>query len=202
MQAKYFTIPGINGSGHDHWQTKWERQYPNFKRVEQRDWTFPNKDAWASALERQLRQHSNESNEPIILVAHSMGVHTVAQLAKNFNIKIAGALLVAPPNVKKLEENGLVKGYLPQALDQLPFPSIVVASNNDPYATIEESKEYAEAWGSEFINIGNKGHINADAGLGLWRQGVLLLNQLLSDSAKKKYYSYEEIANNNVSVFY
>jgi predicted alpha/beta hydrolase family esterase len=39
----------------------------------------------------------------------------------------------------------------------------------------------ASAWGSDFIDCGAAGHLNADSGLGNWPQGQALLNELLKD---------------------
>ena len=33
--------PGLNGSGPDHWHTRWERAFPEFQRVQQADWDHP-----------------------------------------------------------------------------------------------------------------------------------------------------------------
>jgi len=62
----------------------------------------------------------------------------------------------------------------------LPFPSIVVASRNDPYADIAWSRTCATAWGSELVDIGDAGHINAASGLGEWPQGLALLQRLIA----------------------
>jgi hypothetical protein len=37
---------------------------------------------------------------------------------------------------------------------------------------------WAGRWGSEFVNVGALGHINADSGLGDWRLGLSLLRRL------------------------
>jgi predicted alpha/beta hydrolase family esterase len=38
-QTNFLTVPGLGSSGTNHWQTLWEKQYPNnFKRVEQENW--------------------------------------------------------------------------------------------------------------------------------------------------------------------
>jgi predicted alpha/beta hydrolase family esterase len=63
-------------------------------------------------------------------------------------------------------------------LNKLPFPSITVMSSNDVYVTIDRAKEFSTAWGSELINIGNAGHINADSNLGFWEFGLELLDRL------------------------
>ena len=39
-------------------------------------------------------------------------------------------------------------------MEQLPFRSIVVASNNDEYVTLAQARAYANAWGSEFVELG------------------------------------------------
>ena len=60
----------------------------------------------------------------------------------------------------------------PQAL---PFRSLLLASHNDPYCSFEQAQALATAWGSEFMDLGTRGHINAASGLGDWPQGHALL---------------------------
>ena len=62
--------------------------------------------------------------------------------------------------------------------NRLPFPSIAVASTDDPYVTLERSAELAHAWGSELVNIGPAGHVNSASGLGDWPAGFALLERL------------------------
>ena len=64
-------------------------------------------------------------------------------------------------------------------LVRLPFPSIVVASENDEYVSLERAREFARAWGSEFRGIGGAGHINSTSGLGTWAEGRAMLKGLL-----------------------
>jgi predicted alpha/beta hydrolase family esterase len=56
-----------------------------------------------------------------------------------------------------------------------------VASLNDPYLSLNRAQYFAEKWGSEFINIGKKGHINSDSKLGFWEEGQLILQKLLNE---------------------
>ncbi|HET7812567.1 MAG TPA: alpha/beta hydrolase, partial [Steroidobacteraceae bacterium] len=58
-------------------------------------------------------------------------------------------------------------------------PSIVVASRNDPYGTLDFARGCAQAWGSRFVDIGDAGHINAASGLGDWAAGHELLGELV-----------------------
>ena len=61
---------------------------------------------------------------------------------------------------------------------RLPFRSIVVASRDDQYITMDRAREYAAAWGSELVDLGDAGHINAASGLGTWAVGYGLLQRL------------------------
>lgn len=63
----------------------------------------------------------------------------------------------------------------------LPFPSVVVASTDDPYANFAFASTCAEAWSSGLVNVGAKGHINSESGLGTWTEGLVLLRELAAD---------------------
>jgi predicted alpha/beta hydrolase family esterase len=65
-------------------------------------------------------------------------------------------------------------------LMKMPFPTIVVASTNDPMVVEPRSRVFAEAWGAEYRVIGAKGHINADSGLGDWPEGQAWLDELIA----------------------
>jgi hypothetical protein len=65
-------------------------------------------------------------------------------------------------------------------MDRLPFPTIVVASENDEYVSLERATQFARAWGGRLVNIGPLGHINSASGLGDWPRGRALLNELLT----------------------
>lgn len=38
--------------------------------------------------------------------------------------------------------------------------------------------QLAEAWGSEYVLLGARGHIGSAAKLGMWKEGLALLNKL------------------------
>jgi len=87
-------------------------------------------------------------------------------------------LLVASPNPDGPDFPKEAVGFSPLPLKPLAFPSIVVASSNDPYGSLEFAMSAATAWGSRFVNIGPAGHINSQSGLGEWNEGMSLLQQL------------------------
>jgi predicted alpha/beta hydrolase family esterase len=70
-----------------------------------------------------------------------------------------------------------MKSWRQPVLQKLPFPSICVASSDDPFCALPVAKRMAGAWGSDWVEIGAKGHINADSGLGAWPQGRELLTR-------------------------
>lgn len=172
----FLTVPGLASSGPQHWQTIWEEQYPEvFSRVMQQNWDWPVKDEWVPQLQRQIAALT----QPTVLVAHSLGCITVAHWAQEFRSDlIKGALLVAPADAELSKRLNFVVGFKPIPTKALPFKSVVVASTNDIYASIGRSKLFADHWGSTFINVGKKGHINAVSGLGDWREGKEILSQL------------------------
>jgi hypothetical protein len=61
----------------------------------------------------------------------------------------------------------------------LPFPSILVASDDDLYSTIAASRHLAQQWWSRFFNAGAAGHISTESGYGPWLEGEALLQELI-----------------------
>jgi predicted alpha/beta hydrolase family esterase len=178
---RILNIPGYGGSGKDHWQSHWDNEFKNIERIEQDNWDNPQLDLW---LER-LNQSIQESQHDCILVAHSLGCALIAHWASKHSTNtalnnIVGALLVAPADVdseKHTPEE--VRNFAPMPTATLPFKSIVVASDNDPYVSVERAEYFAKAWGSEFIQFGSYGHINAESKLSSWDFGKDLLKGLI-----------------------
>lgn len=186
MKKIFLTIPGIHGSDDNHWQSLWEKRYRNFKRVNQINWDHPDASEWVKALDEKISRHPHHA---IYLIAHSMGCHTVARWAAQSDRHVAGALLVAPPNVEKLEADGRVTGYANRKAIKLPFNSILIASSNDVYASTETAKAYAKAWGSYYLNIGEAGHINSNSGIGQWEDGLRFLHFLQTQNLNQPHSS-------------
>jgi predicted alpha/beta hydrolase family esterase len=63
----------------------------------------------------------------------------------------------------------------------LPFRSIVVGSDNDPFCSAERAQQLARDWSVRWMGLGAAGHINADSSLGDWPEGHTLLQTLLKD---------------------
>ena len=174
MSPTVLTLPGINGSGPQHWQSLWEQAHPDFQRVQQRDWDHPDCAEWTTVLETAVRN----AGPQVVLVAHSLACLVIAHWAASAHSPIKAALLVAPPDCNGPNFPKEAIGFTATPAQAFGFPSTVVISDNDPYGSTEHATRVAKAWGSNVVNIGHFGHINADSGLGDWPQGLELLNQL------------------------
>jgi hypothetical protein len=168
-------LPGLHNSDPRHWQSRWEAQDDTLLRVIQDDWTAPHCADWIAKLDQALAL----TEADMFLVAHSAGCALVAHWAVGGSSRcVRGALLVAPSDPEAPGFPSGPAGFAPIPMLRLPFPSIVVASSNDPYVTLSRAKTFATAWGSEFVMIGEAGHINSASGLGNWEKGLMLLNIL------------------------
>lgn len=67
-------VPGLNNSCAEHWQSRWEWQYPWFHRVNLGMWSGPDRNIWVQRLDQAIRA----AGQPVILVAHSLGCLAVA----------------------------------------------------------------------------------------------------------------------------
>jgi prephenate dehydrogenase len=175
--ATVLVVPGWQNSGPLHWQTLWEQQNPIFLRVQQRDWDTPHREWWLQRITEEVRQ----APAPIVFAAHSLGCIAVAHWVEQAQAelgKIKGALLVAPADVDRGDSPVQLNDFRPVPKHLLPFPSIVVASHDDPYLAMERAREMARTWGSRFVDAGAAGHINGDSGLGDWPEGKRLLRHL------------------------
>lgn len=172
MTCDVLILAGLWDSGPQHWQTHWEHQHPEFTRVRHRDYNSPLCHEWVVELDAAIAGCEG----PPVLVAHSLGCVLAAQWARSGSaLKVAGAFLVAPSDIDTPTYPVDANGFKPMPLEKLPFPSIVVASSNDEYVTIKRARQFAEAWGSRFVEIGPAGHINGDSGYVEWPEGEKML---------------------------
>lgn len=173
--TKILLLPGLGDSDPGHWQSRWERANPLWRRVVQRDWERPVYDDWRAALETAVAA----SGPDTVLVAHSLGCLLVNRWAAQTGLTIRGAMLVAPPDPHRPGFPPQVSGFAELPLRRLPFATLVVASGDDPYAAPGFARRCAEAWGGRLVELGNAGHINTASGHGAWPQGRALLDELL-----------------------
>jgi len=168
-------VPGLGGSGPDHWQTRWRARLPTARSVEQADWDRPALTQWTGAIVAAC----GAATRPVLLIAHALGVTTLAHAALALApFDVRGAFLVAPPSDDFLEASAFSR-FAPNPRAPLPFASLVVASRDDPYGSIDSARDLARVWGSDFIDAGLAGRVNVASGHGPWPEGLMILARLL-----------------------
>lgn len=179
VRPTVITVPGLNGSGPSHWQSLWERERRDTVRADLGTWNTPHRNSWVTRLDQAIRQ----AQAPVVLVAHSLGCVAVAWWAalspQPYGWPVAGALLVAPADVDRADAPAEIAGVAPTPQQPLPFPSILVGSQDDPWMAADRARSLAAAWGSLYVDAGPAGHINAASGLGRWPAGQDLLDRVL-----------------------
>jgi predicted alpha/beta hydrolase family esterase len=161
-------LAGINDSGPGHWQNHWLKRLGGTW-VEHLVWSRPKASDWVADLQLTLQS----LHGPKVVMAHSLGCLTLSRwVEKHQDPNIRGAFLVAPPDPTSPSYPKEALGFGDPFDIAFPFPSVLVASQDDPYASLDYSERLAEKWGSEFLDVGKKGHINLGSRLGSWDEGL------------------------------
>ena len=175
MHCPVLVVPGIGNSGPTHWQSIWQARQPEWHRLQVEDWDRAACDDWVSALERQVASRGKDT----VIVAHSLGCLAVAHWAVRHAAQIRGALLVAVPDPAAPAYPATAAfGFSPLPAKRLLFSSTIVASSDDPYGSLGHARACAHTWGSRLVEVGPRGHLNADSALGDWPEGYRLLEKL------------------------
>lgn len=174
-------VPGLGGSGPEHWQTFWEKAFPSFQRVQQPDWDKPVYSEWAARLTEAVEK----SSRPVVLVAHSLGTSLTMRWSLDNPAparRVAGAFLVAPTDRDRFDgqPGSAAQGFGKMILKRLPFPSTVVASRDDDRVSFVRAHAFASAWGSTLVDAGNLGHMGSAAKLGVWPFGLVCFGQFIA----------------------
>ncbi|MER8031640.1 alpha/beta hydrolase [Streptomyces bauhiniae] len=172
---RFLTVPGYTGSGPDHWQTHLEQDFAGFSRVVQRDWETVDRDRWVGRLDEVVRR----SAEEVFLVGHSCGSVTIAQwAATRYDSRVAGALLVAPADTEAAGALPAIKPQAPMPAVELPLPTHLVVSDDDPFLSLGRGRELARTWGSSIEVVPGGGHLATRDGYGRWAHAAELLEEL------------------------
>ena len=177
-------VPGLRDHVAEHWQTLLETKLSKVRNVV----SVPplrvdglNCAARVEAIQQTLKTVQG----PVIFVAHSGGVVMLLHWAQKYQCDVKGAVLATPPDFETPLPAGYPtletltnNGWLPVPMRRLPFPSVVVASTNDPLASFASVETMAKQWGSKLINAGEVGHLNPAAGYGEWPRADELIREL------------------------
>lgn len=181
MHATVLIVPGLRDHMPDHWQTHLAAALPDARTVPPLQDDKLSCAARVEALDREIRSIDG----PLILAAHSAGVLTVVHWARTHLRPIRGALFATPADIETplpagyptIEELRL-GGWLPIPRTQLPFPSILASSGNDPLAAPDRTAALARDWNSLLVPLGQVGHLNPTSGFGPWPRALEFLRQL------------------------
>jgi predicted alpha/beta hydrolase family esterase len=179
--ATILIVPGLRDHVAEHWQTLLAAQLDRVQTVEPMG--RENLDCAARVL--ALEKRARAIDGPLILVAHSGGVITVAHWAQRTRRQVRGALLATPPDFERPMPAGYptvaelrAGGWLPVPKAPLPFPSFVAASRNDPLADYRRVVALATLWQSWLVDLGPVGHLNPASGFGPWPRALSLIDEL------------------------
>tara|TARA_R110000868_G_scaffold157859_8_gene385385 strand:+ start:6670 stop:7221 length:552 start_codon:yes stop_codon:yes gene_type:complete len=171
-------LPGLGGGTENHWYHRWNGKLKTARIVEQSDWHKPDKDRWVETIVSAAKS----TDRPVFIIAHGLGAIALAHAADQLSeANVVGAFLVAVPDLASAEH--LIpeaSQFQPLPNAPLPFPSLMVASRNDPYCIYEKAEGAALDLGSLLIDAGDHGHINHDSGHGPWPEGLMALSKFLN----------------------
>ncbi len=154
-------VPGLHGSDENHWQSHWEKTFPDAVRVQQDDWHTPDLERWSSRIVTTVQDRRS-----VWIVAHSFGVLATVHALQQIAPLVEGVFLVAPADPVKFD----LGDTLPRSV--LPVPGALVASHSDPWLTWSAAERLADDWYLPVLDAGDAGHINVASGHGPWLQGL------------------------------
>ena len=172
----FLVLPGLGNSGVEHWQSYWCTAFRNATRVLQDDWDQPDLASWFARLDAAI----SGGTRPAILICHSLSCTLAAHWAQRGEAgRVKAALLVAPSDLERPDAPLPTRNFLPIPRQRFPVPTLVVASTDDTYVKPKRAREFAEAWGADYCELPELGHINTVSRLGYWPQGLVLLGRLI-----------------------
>ena len=86
--ADILIVPGYTNSGPDHWQSRWQAKLSTARRVEQAEWSKPVREDWTARVAEAV----NAARNPVVLVAHSLGIPTALHALPEFRKPIHASI--------------------------------------------------------------------------------------------------------------
>ncbi|HLI47091.1 MAG TPA: alpha/beta fold hydrolase [Chthonomonas sp.] len=179
-------LHGWGGNAPEHWQEHlYERltaeQVPVYY-PEMPNPSAPDLNAWLNAIRREIGMiRDHHEGEPLTVVAHSLGciawIHLVSSCGTDAEPIAERVLLVAPPYIMPQAPPteapvGVSSFYplpiYPGVLHAVCPLTVLIASNNDDYATFDQSAGLAQALGIPIYKLESAGHISPYYGYGKW----------------------------------
>lgn len=169
-------LPGIGNSSGGHWQTHWEHGHQDMRRFAPANWDKPDLTDWIESLDRAIHACAT----PPLLIAHSLACLLVAHWHMTSTKPIAGAFLVAVPDPTSSVFPAEAADFADVPERRFGFPTLIIASSNDPFGTLDYAYRRATQWDAGMIDLGPLGHISEASGLGDWPHGLNLLRAFMA----------------------
>lgn len=179
-------VPGLRDHVESHWQTLLAARLPQARTVP----PMGREDLHCARKVQAIEAAMEAITGPVVLVAHSGGCIMVAHWARTSAHagRVRGALLATPPDFDRPMPEGYPSiaaleagGWFPVPRERLPFPSLVVTSDNDPLGERDRVEALARDWGSQTVHAGAVGHLNPASGFGPWPMALELIERLGAD---------------------
>lgn len=171
-------VPDLDADCPAYWQRQWAVSRSDASIVDLGNCYRPDRNNWITRIDHATRC----AGAPVLLVGHGAGALAIVWwatlCAQENESAVVGALLVGPsPTGTEYDDRLTSFSPLPQTI--LPFPSLVVASEDDAALPIDRAFSLARQWGSGFARFGDCGRFGAEDGLNAWPQGEQLLNAFI-----------------------
>lgn len=178
-EADILFVPGSGAMDPDHWMSRWESRLATARLVESGQDVESGRDDVASlaaalgaALAGAIAPSGTNGARPAVLVGHGAGVHAIARAAAEADVsRVRGAFLVNPSSAWNLPA---------PPRNPLPFPSLLIASRDDPHASFEEMQDLGLDWGAHVVDAGQIGRVDAASGHGPWPEGLMRFGAFLA----------------------
>ena len=172
-EADILFVPGSSATDPDHWMSRWESRLTTARLVEaDQDDVASLAAALGSALAGAIAPSKTDGARPVVLVGHGAGVHAIVRAAADADVsRVRGAFLVNPSSAWNLPA---------PPRNPLPFPSILIASRDDPHASFEEMHDLGLDWGAHVVDAGQIGRVDAASGHGPWPEGLMRFGAFLA----------------------
>ena len=127
----------------------------------------PHSQEWLKIIDKEVKK----SDEPVVLVGHSLGTRAVLLYLDKFNKKVDAVILMAPFN-NNFKENrkrrdGKYADFFDYSLDiekikKLANKFIVVHSTDDESIDYQQGVDISKELGAELITYKDVGHLSGD----------------------------------------
>jgi predicted alpha/beta hydrolase family esterase len=183
-------VPDLGMNGAHYWQRRWVRHRHDCLSVDLDPDAPAIRNVWLSRIDQTI----GSLGRPVVLVGHGLGALAIAWwaalLGRRAARSVTGALLVTPADPDGAGADEAVRGFGPLPTAMLPFPSIVVATDDHPRTRTHRFREMAGEWVSDFVSVGALGDLRPARRVGLWPAGQGLLELVIGGGPGLSRYSY------------